>query len=189
MKTTIPFQGFYCSIHDGIFDHAIELLSENSKNDYLMFTDWYEVRVCYAYKYLKAFSEFTGIEVKFDMLESPKYYNYSTDRIHADISEEEVERIYNETSTQTLSKVIKDNFTSRSGFVSHYPNKLDQWPSNLKEWDCNHVGTLILAYLTDKQILEDLDFKLIEGADLNEAACNLIANNFDRAAADNHNAD
>lgn len=189
MKTTIPFQGFYYSVHDGIFDHAIELLSENSKDDYSTFTDWDEVRLGYAKKYLTAFSEFTGIEVTFDILESPKYYNYKTDRIHADISEEEVERIYNETGTETLKKVIKENFTSCSGFISHYPNTLDRWPTDLKEWDCNHVGTLLLAYLTDKDLLKDLDYKLIEGADLNETAYNLIADNFNKEVSDNYSAD
>ena len=40
-----------------------------------------------------------------------------------------------------LEEKIKDRFTSRSGFWSHYKNGLDLWTKDYSEWDCNMIGT------------------------------------------------
>ena len=42
---------------------------------------------------------------------------------------------------------IKERFTSRDGFISFYPNRVEDWP-DLEEWDHNHVGTLLEAYVS-----------------------------------------
>jgi hypothetical protein len=50
---------------------------------------------------------------------------------------------------ECLNKVIRERFTSRSGFISHYPNHISDWP-RIEEWDHNHVGTVMAAYLGEE---------------------------------------
>ena len=40
-----------------------------------------------------------------------------------------------------LENKIKERFTSRSGFWSHYKNELDLWTQDYSEWDHNQIGT------------------------------------------------
>ena len=61
-------------------------------------------------------------------------------------------------SDPALRQAIKERFTSRSGFISSYPNHLEDWPP-LEQWDHNELGTLLVALLDDA---EDWDWKILE---------------------------
>ena len=76
--------------------------------------------------------------------ESPREYNFKTDRIFIEIEENHaadfIEHIVKNYKKQ-LEKKIQDRFTSRSGFISFYKNDIDLWTKDFKEWDCNMIGT------------------------------------------------
>lgn len=189
----IPFSGFYHSIHDTIFDQVVDLYNEDGKysaDDLMMFTDWYEVRVKYARKYTQALSHLTDIEFKFKSLISPKYYNYETDRIVGEIELGEIQTLKERVNPVTLAKLIKDNFTSRSGFISFYPNDLKRWDSDVTKWDCVQLGTLLEAFILDQtkagEIKDNLEYQIIWDYDLNEVAQNAILEHFDSVAANDH---
>ena len=189
----IPFSGFYNSIHDDILDQAVELFTEDDKysaDDFMMHTDWYEVRIKYARKYTQGLSNLTGVEFKFKCLVSPKFYNYETDRIVGEIEISEIQTLKERVNSETLVKLIKDNFTSRSGFISFYPNDLSKWDSDVTKWDCVQMGTLFEAFILDQakagEIKENLEYQIIYDYDLSEVAQNAILEHFDSVAADNH---
>jgi hypothetical protein len=159
METTIPFSGFYNSIHSDELDAALESNFSDSNGSPIPslverafpLIDWESCHVDYARKYTECFAEKFNLKtLKFKMLCSPKYYNFETDRIICHIDKLEVRRILSKVDKITFTQLIKDKFTSCSGFISHYPNDLTEWPDALSTWDHNQIGTLIEAYVRGK---------------------------------------
>jgi len=170
MKTKIPFQGFYNSVHDMYIDDALESaysddhgnVDQEKFDDAFSKIDFKAVHEKYAKTYTEEFSKEFNIKLKFSSLWSPKYYNYETDEIICEIELSEVERIFNETNDKNLRESIRDKFTSCSGFISHYKNDLDLWPKNLEEWDMNQVYALIDAYVNQECDFHDKEIYLVE---------------------------
>lgn len=106
VSTTIPFQGFYNSIHDSELDHALDMMFEiddqGNTCGRLMekifdAVNWSDVHEAYAKNYVEHFAEFIELNsLIFEELVSPKYYNFETDRIFCTIEYSEIEHIYNE---------------------------------------------------------------------------------------------
>lgn len=155
-QTTIPFSGFYYSLHDGELDRALEMMFTNDCGDPYSklverafdLVNWRDVHFEYAKRYAENFaSKFELESLKFVDLLSPKYYNFQTDRIFCEISVYEVIDLFTKVDESILRKRIKSNFTSYDGFLSHYPNDLDRWPKSVTDWDHNEIGTLIEAWV------------------------------------------
>ena len=176
METTIPFSGFYESHHSEAIDYSFEIGITDDKGDlfsqelyYLAFrsVDWGKVHRIYAEDYCKWFSEHYGIKVSFVDLSSPREYNFSTDRIFAEIDLKEAERLFSEIDQTKLDELIKERFTSRSGFHSFYPNTLSKWGADISKWDHNQIGTLIEAHVIQHGDENELDYyALSQSADL-----------------------
>lgn len=155
METTIPFSGFYHSFHDYNLDQALEMVvsdDQGSAYDGLLdlarsSVDWSVAHDHYAKQFTRYFADKFDLDIKFKLLSSPKYYNFETDRIFCEISESEVLRLFNAVDRAVLERRIKERFTSCDGFISHYPNSLERWDSDVTTWDHNQVGTLIEAYI------------------------------------------
>lgn len=153
LETTIPFSGFYCSLHDSELDTALEQsFSDDSgaPNDGILnhardAVEWRTVYEEYAREYCKRFAEEFKISgLKFDTLRSPKEYNFTTDRIFATLSIEELRTIRTRVNNTDFESVAREKFTSRSGFISFYSSDVSTW-GDLETWDHNQVGTLIEA--------------------------------------------
>lgn len=156
LETTIPFSGFYESIHSHELDYALENLFENDTGDInqqlfeLAYNkiNWSDVHKDYAKAYTEALATECNLEsLKFTDLVSPKYYNFTTDRIFCSIDLSEVEKIYNAIPKEELESKIKDRFTSYDGFISYYSNDLEDWETDLSKWDHNQIGTLLECYI------------------------------------------
>lgn len=159
MSTTIPFSGFYYSIHDSELDEALkQTFSDESGEAYpslvekaFDLVDWGAAHREYAKVYAQKFAqEFELKTLTFDELVCPKYYNFETDRIFCHINLSEVLKMFVSIDLEALDKLIQEKFTSRSGFISHYANDLENWPTDLSEWDHNQVGTLLEAYIAQE---------------------------------------
>lgn len=156
MLTTIPFSGFYNSFHDGELDHTLEQMFSDrdtgcQRNEGLEARvqdkcRWGLVHTTYALNYANALAAQFKIAMKFESLQSPKEYNFDTDRIFCEIELDEVKRIRAETNEKALRDKVRERFTSRSGFISFYSANLDEW-DEIETWDHNEVGTLIAAYV------------------------------------------
>lgn len=89
--------------------------------------------------------------LKFEVMTSPRFYNFETDRIFAFIPQASVRRLFALSKADghaTLAGIIGGRFTSYDGFASSYPNGLAAWLSKpVRDWDHNEVSTLLIAAL------------------------------------------
>lgn len=177
MLTTIPFSGFYNSLHDSSLDDALDQMFTNwetdARNDKLRdrafnACQWGLVHGNYAAEYAKALAAEFKIALTFESLKSPREYNFDTDRIFCEIELDEVKRIRAETSEKAFRDKVRERFTSRSGFISFYSANLDNW-DEIETWDHNEVGTLIAAYIDEQAMGFDMwtEYDLMESARCN----------------------
>lgn len=178
MLTTIPFSGFYNSLHDSSLDDALDQMfsdhatgcTVNHKLRDRAFDacQWGLVHANYAAAYATALAREFKIALTFESLKSPREYNFETDRIICEISLDEVKRLRAETSEKPFRDLARERFTSCSGFVSFYEPDVDDWGA-IGTWDLNQVGTLIAAYIDEQAPGFDMlaEYDLMESARAN----------------------
>ena len=162
----IPFAGFYNTPHTAHIDHAEEQLFTDDSGEipcqklYEMFwqnTSYKPVFNKYARAYVEALGEELGIHFDYEEMDSPREYNFTSDRLFAKISRSDLARLLRAVRGKPLDSKIAEWFTSHSGFISYYPNHISHWP-RIAEWDHNHVGCVLACYvdqLQGKQSLQD----------------------------------
>ena len=182
LESTIPFDGFYESFISADIDHQIgqqiewdsdiydlnedeQQILEDNYLDINRSSFYNEIAEHYTDLYIDALNErlegFT-LNAKFNLLTSPREYNFETDRIFIEIEEnhciEFIEQIVKNYKKELENK-IEDRFKSRSGFNSYYKNSLDLWPKNYSEWDFNQIGTCFELFDLEE---EDINYSLRE---------------------------
>jgi len=173
-ETTIPFSGFYNSIHSEEIDRAAESLvtdssgcrpvSDRIANDLWLHTG--DVSAEYARRYLAEFQTWLAancdvdVKLHYAALSSPKYYNFTTDRIFAKISDAGVRKLFRAVDKALLDKVMKDSFTSYDGFCSSYEPNRAAW-GKLEDWDHNQIGTILCALVLQSG-RTDWEYEIIE---------------------------
>ena len=208
LESTIPFDGFYESFISADIEHQIELdtryyselydlnefeeellcnsfLNVNSYKFYNQiakdYTNFYiddlNAKLNYAYPD-KGFT----LKATYKCLESPREYNFKTDRIFIEIEENHavdfIEHIV-QNYKKELKQKIEDRFTSISGFISFYKNSLDLWTKDFKEWDCNMIGTCFELFDLEE---EDINYSLREY--LTESISENLYNTLDKEGKD-----
>jgi hypothetical protein len=83
----------------------------------------------------------------FESMDSPREYNFSTDRLYLFFPWKELQAMRRELPKEKLQEAIADRFTSCDGFISFYKNELEEWPRSLRDWDYNQLGTLFGAWI------------------------------------------
>ena len=82
----------------------------------------------------------------FESLKMPREYNFNTDVIYCHIGIADALKLYNRVTfpnTDKLAQLLKDNFTSSSGFHSFYSNELEDYLSkSIEQLDHNELGIL-----------------------------------------------
>jgi hypothetical protein len=184
LLAVLPFTGFYGSQHDAELDYAMKATFSNDQGDPNPgMTDrvsdachWSAVHRAYAKEFAESFCEKVGIHrARFESMDSPKFYNFETDRLFIELPLEEAQRIMHETSTASLDQVAGERHTSRSGFISFYSPDWKTW-GDVTSWDHNQLQTLVVAHVRDTQDeLEEAD--LMENARGNGRLEDWIADN------------
>lgn len=174
-EVNIPFSGFYNSWHDDAIERELQQIfsDENGCNYHSELwqigfdgCDHSSVFLDYSRDYVESFATECGIySARFSGMESPREYNFSSDRVFAKITLSELRRIHAATDSDTLDAMARERFTSRSGFISSYSNDPKEW-GDLADWDHNQTGTLIRAYWDDTQDEwnTETEFALMEDA-------------------------
>ena len=188
MLTTIPFSGFYCSLHESALDDAVEQMFSDRATGCTVYRgladraqgacDWREVMKAYAAEYAEQFSREFDIPLEFDSLESPRFYNFTTDRIFCRVPLEVCTRLFLEVDDDTLEATARDMFTSRDGFSSFYSPDVSEW-GDVSEWDHNQIECLIAAYVAQQNPDFDqyAEFDLMESARCNSGFDSWIGTN------------
>jgi hypothetical protein len=164
LESTIPFDGFYNSYISSDIEHQIgqqiewdaDIYDLNEDEQQILWDSYLSVNRSYFYNqiaehytdlYIDALNErleeFT-LKAKFNLLTSPREYNFETDRIFIDIEKNhaiDFIKYIIKNYKKELEEKIKERFTSRSGFSSFYKNSIDLWPKDYSEWDHNQIGT------------------------------------------------
>ena len=112
------------------------------------------------------------IDLKFESLEQPKFYNFRTDRIFAEITPEAINQLDGATPNAFITKWANTRHTSRDGFISHYDPDWQSW-GDLTQWDHNQLQTLLLAAMDCHDVptnLYDLELLVYETGSLDEIA-------------------
>jgi len=132
INTNIRFNGFYDSPHMDNIEHAIEsyYTDDNGLFDYDSIADNIDYKTIFK-DYIEVFTnEFKSwihdnydldIDFKDLLLNSPQFYNYSTDVINCNISENDNALLMTTfKQDKDFISYLEDRTTSRSGFMSHY---------------------------------------------------------------------
>ena len=182
LESTIPFDGFYESFISADIDHQIgqqiewdsDIYDLNESEEEILYNNYLTVNTSYFYNqiaedytnfYIDELNErLEGFTLKatYKCFESPREYNFKTDRIFIEIEENHavdfIEYIVKNYKKE-LEQKIEDRFRSRSGFISFYKNSIDLWAKDFKEWDCNMIGTCFELFDLEE---EDINYSLRE---------------------------
>lgn len=101
----------------------------------------------------------------FESMDSPREYNFTTDRVYVTVPLAVMESLFNRVDREKLAETISQRHSSRSGFISFYANDLESWLEKpLEEFDHNEYGTLLVAAMAAAVDNEsDLNWQLCEG--------------------------
>ena len=162
------FSGFYETIHGYAFDshleYELEYFSDVATDEELdavqsafWDSDFEKAYNEYVEQWLSNLSDeiesALGLSIsipedvlQFADLDSPKYYNFSTDTIYATIAPEHIQMFFDKTDRNELQERATALFTSRSGFISFYNPDVETWGS-VETWDHNQLGCLLDAFI------------------------------------------
>lgn len=182
MLTTIPFSGFYYSLHDSALDSALESIFSDDSGDVrpeimrhvFDATDWRQVHQKYAAEYAAAFAREFNLPLHFESMKSPREYNFSTDIIYCTVSADNAARLFDTCDKTLLHKIARETFTSHDGFMSFYDPDFTEW-GDVLTWDPNQLGVLIRAHVTEQN--PDFD-SWAEISLMEPAQCNGVFDNW-----------
>lgn len=149
----IPFSGFYNTWHDQMLeDEFSQMFSDDqgTVNDKLYelaldACNWRKVHEAYARDYAETFGQMCELpSLKFDELNSPREYNFLTDRIFVTLTQKDINGAWKRIDKELFSRICKEMFTSRSGFSSFYDPDYKSW-GPIRDWDPNQLGALMHA--------------------------------------------
>lgn len=169
IESTIPFSGFYGSVWDSEIDACEDGALNNLEEDWdgvegfdavwedgVVYeilnanTDHRKMHEQIAAAYVEQFAdelneEFGfGVGLVFKELNSPREYNFTTDRIFVEANLEDIVHVYRRVGRTAVAQMARYMFTSRSGFISFYSPDIKDWGS-IREWDYNQLGTIFAA--------------------------------------------
>lgn len=182
-SVVLPFAGFYETLHDSEYDCSLERMfdREGSSPEYASklqarffdTIDWHAAQIEYAKAYADNFKSAIGLTLcEFEEMNSPREYNFTTDRIFVKFALCELQALFARADIrEELDSVSADMFTSRSGFMSYYSPDVESW-GDLDEWDANHFGALVKA-AANVIIADGREFDQSQEFDLMESSvCN-----------------
>tara|TARA_R110000751_G_scaffold90538_1_gene177579 strand:- start:242 stop:748 length:507 start_codon:yes stop_codon:yes gene_type:complete len=143
---SLNFGGFYHSEHSETIENNIELYGYDWED-----VDYKKTYVNYCKAFLNRLGEELQIDLNFISLDSPREYNFTTDKIFCSISENDFKALLNTYDTKELFNYIEEHSKSRSGFTSFYSG----YEAVKKESD------IFLQYLFN-YILIDEDFNIYD---------------------------
>lgn len=158
-KTFLPiFTGFYGSHWDEpCFDGEEDYFELPSDKDFWEFVDWDKYHEHIAREMCdevqNLLSDFVS-EITFEGIVSPKYYNFGNDSINCEIEADRFKiQEYLYENKNKFDAYIKDNYTSRDGFMSSYSNDSNEW---MTEWHTSeHMFGAVLQFICINEGFEE----------------------------------
>ena len=168
----VPFCGFHESEADAVIQQELERAFDNQEIPQNFWDHWDHrpISVSFSKVYTSLFNDYfkkhTGfnLDLRFEELDSPKYYDERTDKIYARISEETLETLYDSADKAVLSHVIQERFKPEIGEKVSYSNNINDtvWTQQVSQWDLKQLETLLLSVLGENDVM-DIDYDEIIG--------------------------
>lgn len=169
------FFGFYCSNYEETIKEYIYDSDEDEDENRADNVDFKKTYINIARKYFNKWLECSkdkidDIDLKFTFVElsSPKFYNYSNDKIvvKVEFNEKQILKTLKDlcTNNEDFMQIISENFTSYDGFVSFYPNNPNEWYEKIlvDGLDNVHIETLIEYYDLYNEEIEEIEESVLE---------------------------
>ena len=112
---SLNFGGFYHSEHSETIENNIELYGYDWED-----VDYKKTNINYCKAFLNRLGEELDINLSFISLDSPREYNFTTDKIFCSISKEDFNTLLDDYDNKELFNYIEEQSKSRSGFTSFY---------------------------------------------------------------------
>lgn len=185
------FDGFYDSIWEPDMDiyYECERTGQEEDVDFTFDDQEYRHDICENYTQVWEFwlREFISDDIRLDFLEvvSPQYYTaWDTDRCRVKIkltqAAEDAIIAKIEQHRELLAQWIKENHTSRDGFISYLSNDIDQWPSRL--FDDDEIRQPAYLFYMLYYIVKAEFIRIGENVNLEEEAYGCICEGIDITA-------
>ena len=129
----IPFSGFYNSIHDSVIDSALgyeaECYADSGKANDIIFdvlnvNHYDKIREELSKVFVDGVNELfwyeydINLDLEFDSLKSPRFYNYSTDEIYCYLDNDKINELVALLDNENdFIEVLKNKYQSRDGFI------------------------------------------------------------------------
>ena len=162
MEIQIEFGGFY-GFHEEYIDWKIQ---DWGDIDY-EYVDWNATFKDYAKNWLHRFNMMSNLSLEFVGIDSPKYYNYRTDKIIAKVNDEDINNLMTSIDDDDFLMWANPQLQSRSGFISFY-NGIDDLIERAKNDDDDKANLLgmVCNYLIElnevNEYLYELEYDIIE---------------------------
>jgi hypothetical protein len=162
MEIQIEFGGFY-GYHEENINHRLHDWGDVD----FEYVDWNATFKSYAKNWLHRFNNDANLSLEFVGIDSPKFYNYRTDRIVANVTNDDINKMLQYTKMEEFQKYADEQLTSYSGFISFFDN-LDELlrKAYKSDDDMALLLGLICDYIIDAEnVNEDiyeLEYEIIE---------------------------
>jgi hypothetical protein len=125
-----------------------------------------EICKVYAQNYFNDIEFETDIELnaEFESLGSQQTWLCRLDRFFVEVPTNKAQSLLNwilNNRYEELKEIVRDRFTSRDGYVPHYPKNLNKW-GKISRWDHNQIGTALLVFFDDNDFNYDMHEKVSE---------------------------
>ena len=168
MKVTIEFGGFYDSIHSEVVDQMIDMQGLNEVSGELTWDhiDYKATYNEYAKAWLTVFNAFNDVDLEFEGIDSPNYYNFTTDKIVAYVGDVDEQRLHDITRDPDFFDWADERLTSRDGFISFYDGCDDLIERARNDMDDYAILIgMVCSYLVEVEEINeevyDLEFDII----------------------------
>jgi len=115
LEFSLNFGGFYHSEHSETIENNIEIFTSCLDN-----VDYKKTQINYCKAYLNKLNEELEINLNFISLDSPREYNFTTDKIRTEIRQQDLNTLLDAYDDKNLFDYIEKNSKSYDGFTSFY---------------------------------------------------------------------
>ena len=157
-KFLIDFGGFYHSIHSDLIDSRIECFEINEGK-----VNYKETCNSYCIEFIDSVNDMLELDLKFIQIDSPKFYNFTTDKIEAEINENDFNKLKDTyLNSDEFIDYVNENSKSYDGFISYYNgfNEVIKEDEILLQYMFNYI---LKEYADEiENYIFEMDFEIIE---------------------------
>ena len=122
-------------------------IGEQIKTDFQGYQEATSRQFCAAVEALLSDILKSQVTLEYQGIHSPREYNFTTDTVNAAITLDRAALVrYFAKYGGEMAPYFKARYTSRDGFISHYPATLDYW-RQFEHWDNHGLGAVLEAVL------------------------------------------